>query len=146
SRFAILDVPHKRRRRHKILRQIRKAHLGDVRRVDYDLPVDAPNLPAIIRQQSCLNRLERLGVVLIMTQYERNLLSPKLIEQLCRIQQVVLVMLLEDSQRRGRRQRAEVDRLGPNLRCNISESQSDSARWQSQPPRFANQAEIRTVD
>src|SRR5438132_9588738 len=91
-----------------------KAHLGNVRRVDYDLPVDAPHLPAIVRQQSCLNRLERFGVVLIVTQHERNLLAHKLIEQLCGIQQIVLVILLEDSQRRGSRQRSEMDRLRPN--------------------------------
>src|SRR5207302_8494406 len=85
-------------------------------------------------------------VVLIVTQDERNLLSHKLIEQLCRIQQIILVILLEDSQRRGRRQRSEMDRLGPNLCGNVSESQSNSARWQSQPARLANQAEIRIVD
>ena len=101
SSLSVFKLPDQGRRCHKVLREIREAHLSDVRGIDHDLAINAPDLPTVVRQQGRLHRFETLAVVLVVPQHKCDLAADKLVEQLGRIQQVILIVLLQDAERRG---------------------------------------------
>ena len=80
SAFAILKIPNQRRRRDQVLGKIGKTHFGYVGRVDYDLAIDAPDLPAIVRQQSRPNRLESFSVVRVAPQHQSDFPAYELVQ------------------------------------------------------------------
>jgi hypothetical protein len=82
GRGIIGQIPDERRRGHQVLRQIRESHLSDVRRINHNLAVDAPDLAAIVRKQGRRDGLKALGVILIPAQHQGNFATDKLVEQL----------------------------------------------------------------
>ena len=99
-------------------------------------PLMRQTWPPLFDSSVACTGFEAFSVVLIATQHQSDFAADKLVEQLCRIQQIVLIILLENSQARGGSQRGEMNRLWPNLRGYIGEPQSYSAHRKCQPARF----------
>jgi hypothetical protein len=117
-----------------------RVHAGD------DLIADLPDRRVVVAEKPRFHFLLPRAAAVLHQAHERDVAADILPQQLVRLEQVVLVVLLEDVQARRFGQRSEVHGRRIHRGGDVHESQVEGAARQLQVANVAHEREVRVVD
>ncbi len=144
-RALVLHRPDQRRAREQAVRQLREADVVGADAGD-DLVADLPHRGGVVAEQARRHFLLLRGAAFRPAPHQRDVAADVLAQQLVRLQQVVLVVLLQHAHARRLGERSEVHRRRVHRRRDVHEAQAGGAARQLDLPHVAHQRDVGVVD
>ncbi len=145
GRAVVVQRPDECRTRAQVARHLRKADVIGVESGD-NLAVDLPHGRAVEAQEPRLHRFLARDAVVLPHSHERDITADVLAQQFVRLDQVVLVVLLEHAHAGRLGQRAEMDSRGIHRRGDVLKREVEHAARQIDLPDVADERDRRVVD